>query len=171
MVVLYIPSSGRLQCPQPEWWRKLLFFWWLYLFLCRPAYHARASARGSAIFFAAVIGGLQENRRRYPWQAVERRARFGVLGTFGRQGTLSCRSGAVGAMDSPGGDCVLRPLFPAGAWRVIYLRAAMSNNKAQILKAVGAGNEAKATKLLADLDTGIGKTPTRSRSPLDSKLP
>lgn len=34
-------------------------------------------------------------------------------------------------------------------------KSAMSKNKAQILKAVGATNEEKATKLLADLDTGL----------------
>lgn len=33
----------------------------------------------------------------------------------------------------------------------------MSNNKAVILKAVGGKNEAQATKLVAELDTGLGK--------------
>lgn len=33
----------------------------------------------------------------------------------------------------------------------------MSTNKAAILKAVGANNEAQATKLLADLDMSLGE--------------
>ncbi|CAN0122315.1 unnamed protein product, partial [Laminaria digitata] len=35
-------------------------------------------------------------------------------------------------------------------------KSAMSNNKAQILKAVGSKDEGQATKLLTDLDTGLG---------------
>lgn len=36
-------------------------------------------------------------------------------------------------------------------------RSAISTNKAAILKAVGSTNEAAATKLVADLDLGLGK--------------
>lgn len=38
-----------------------------------------------------------------------------------------------------------------------YDRSTMSTSKAGILKAVGSQNEAQATTLLADLDTGLGK--------------
>lgn len=40
---------------------------------------------------------------------------------------------------------------------VFYDRSAISTNKAAILKAVGSKNEAAATKLLADLDLGLGE--------------
>lgn len=48
--------------------------------------------------------------------------------------------------------CCTYPLVGA------YGRSAMSTNKAAILKAVGAENEAQATKLLAELDMGLGES-------------
>ena len=47
------------------------------------------------------------------------------------------------------------------AW---FLRSAISTNKAAILKAVGAKNEAAATQLVADLDLGLGKPTALARS-------
>lgn len=61
-----------------------------------------------------------------------------------------------------------RTLSRPGVSRV---RNVIAKNKAQLLKAVGPKNEAQTTKILADMDTGIGeKTPVTVLGTRDSLI-